>query len=329
MQNGGRPAPVLFHIGQDRTVEVFCSGTLQGGNRLEPDRGSETPENGDDRKVEFPLNSTGPLEITFLLQVVLSFLISGIWIAGSTRLAERLGSRIGGLVANLPSKLLISLVFVSLVQDPSFAMAAARAVPIGMLINSVFLFLFIVTAPRGLRVALPVSLGAWLVLARLAEGLQIAHFGLGVVLYLVVTLAAWSGLEFRAGIPELPGRTLRRSAAMLIARGVFAGGVVAATVLLARFISSYWTGLLATFPAVMLTTMVILTFSGGPGLARATGKVMLFASTNILVFAGAVILFYPRLGMPLGTLLAFLAAVGWVALLNPVLDRWTGRVSTV
>jgi len=273
------------------------------------------------------VHDNGALETAFLLRVALSFLVSGIWIAGATRLAERLGSRIGGLVANLPSKLLVSLVFVSLVQDPSFAVAAARAVPVGMLINSVFLFLFIVTVPRGLHLALPVSLGAWLVLAWAAEGLRIEHFGLGVVLYLVVTLVAWSSLEYRAGIPELPGRRLFRTAADLVVRGIFAGGVVGATVLLARFIGSYWTGLLATFPAVMLTTMVILTISGGPGLARATGKVMLFASTNILVFAGLVILLYPRLGMPLGTLLAFLAAAGWVALLHPVLDRWTGPVS--
>jgi hypothetical protein len=266
------------------------------------------------------MNRTGPLETAFLLRVVISFLVAGVWIAGSTRLAERLGSRIGGLVANLPSKLLVSLVFVSLVQDTSFAVTAARAVPVGMLINSVFLFLFIVTVSKGLRLALPVSLGAWLVLAWAAEGLRIQHFGLGVVLYLVVTLVAWSGLEFRAGIPELPGRPMSRSLAEMIFRGLFAGGVVGATVLLARFIGAYWTGLLATFPAVMLTTMVILYFSGGPGLAQATGKVMLFASTNILVFAGVVILTYPGLGMPLGTLLAFLAAAGWVALLHPVLE---------
>jgi hypothetical protein len=31
--------------------------------------------------------------------------------------------------------------------------------------------------------------------------------------------------------------------------------------------------------------------------------------------------------MPLGTLLAFLAAAGWVALLHPVLDRWTDRTT--
>jgi hypothetical protein len=270
------------------------------------------------------VSSPGSLEPAFLLQVLLSFLVSGVWIAGSTRLAERLGSRIGGLVGNLPSKLLVSLVFIVLVQDVSFAVDAARAVPVGMLINSVFLFVFIRTVGRGLRWALPLSIMVWLGLAVAAEQLRIEHFGLGVVLYMAVTAVTWGLLEYGQDIPERPGAPLVLSVPVLVGRGIFAGGVVGATVLLARFLSSYWTGLLATFPAVMLTTMTILTMSGGPGLARATGKVMLFASTNILIFAGMVILTYPRLGMPLGTLLAFLAAALWVTLLDRVLDRWTG-----
>ena len=46
----------------------------------------------------------------FVIKVLISFVVAGIWIAGATLLAERFGSKIGGLITNLPSNILISLI---------------------------------------------------------------------------------------------------------------------------------------------------------------------------------------------------------------------------
>jgi hypothetical protein len=97
--------------------------------------------------------------------------------------------------------------------------------------------------------------------------------------------------------------------------------VVGGTVLLSRFVGPWWTGICSTFPAVMLSSMCILTVVQGPDFARATGKVMLIASTNILVYAAGVALTYPSLGIVTGTVVSFLAAAAWVALLHPVVQR--------
>jgi hypothetical protein len=57
------------------------------------------------------------MDHAFLLKTVTSFLAGGIWIGASTLLAERLGSKKGGLVTNLPSTILVALVFVALAKE--------------------------------------------------------------------------------------------------------------------------------------------------------------------------------------------------------------------
>jgi len=101
------------------------------------------------------------MEQVFILKVVLSFVLAGLWISCATIASERLGSKLGGLVSNLPSNILIALVFVALVQDVNFAAEATDAVPIGMLIDTVFLVVFIIALRRGLLVAVLISLGTW------------------------------------------------------------------------------------------------------------------------------------------------------------------------
>lgn len=256
-----------------------------------------------------------------LVHTLISFLVSGAWIAAVTLVAERVGSRIGGLIANLPSKLLVTLVFLALVNDEAFAIGAARAVPMGMLINALFLFVFVLVVPRGLPAGLGVSLLLWFGLAVTAERFQLASLGLGIASYLVVTLLTYGFLEFALNIPLVAGRRKPAAKRSMLYRGLFAGGVVGSTVFLSPFVGTYWSGLLATFPAVMLTSMTILTLAGGPSLARATGKVMLLASTNIIVFTLVVVWSYPVVGMPIGTVVSFLAAAVWVWLLNPLVRR--------
>ncbi len=50
------------------------------------------------------------MESALLLKTVVSFVVAGVWIGGFTLLAERLGSKKGGLLGNLPSTILIALV---------------------------------------------------------------------------------------------------------------------------------------------------------------------------------------------------------------------------
>ena len=97
----------------------------------------------------------------FALRVLASFVIAGAWIGTATMISERYGSRVGGLVGNLPSNIVVSFIFITLTQDLSFTADAARAVPLGMTINNFFMLAFMVGARRGLGAAIGLSLAVW------------------------------------------------------------------------------------------------------------------------------------------------------------------------
>ena len=77
------------------------------------------------------------MDSLFLAKVIISFFVAGIWISAATFLAERMGSKIGGLIANLPSNILVGLLFLYFVYDIDYVISVVPSVPIGMLINRV------------------------------------------------------------------------------------------------------------------------------------------------------------------------------------------------
>jgi signal transduction histidine kinase len=261
------------------------------------------------------------MDNTFFLKTIISFITAGIWIGGATLIAERLGSKKGGLVSNLPSTILIALVFVALVQDTRFAAAATDAVPIGMLIDTLFLLVFILLVKHGLIKTVLLSLATWFVLAFAARHVHSSNIILNIILYTAVAVGTYLLLEYKTDIPAKGKNRKKYTPGSLLIRALFAGSVVAGTIILSTFAGTYWVGLFSTFPAVMLSTMVILTVNQGADFARAVGKIMILSSTNIIVYSVGVSLTYPSLGIALGTILSFGLAFLWILLLHPVIQK--------
>lgn len=257
----------------------------------------------------------------FLLKTIISFVTAGIWIGGATLIAERLGSKKGGLVSNLPSTILIALVFTALVQGAQFAADAADAAPIGMLIDTLFLLVFILLLKHGLIKTVLLSLSTWFVLAFAARYAHPSNIVLNIILYAVTAVGTYLLLEYKLHIPAKGKNSKKYTPGSLLIRALFAGGVVAGTIILSTFAGTYWVGLFSTFPAVMLSTMVILTINQGPDFARATGKIMILSSTNIIVYSVGVSLTYPSLGVVPGTIVSFGLAFLWILLLHPVIQK--------
>lgn len=260
------------------------------------------------------------MDDTLLLKTIISFIAAGVWIGGFTLLAERLGSKKGGLICNLPSTIMMALIFVALVQDARFAAAATDAVPIGMLIDTLFLLILILLLKYGLIKAVLLSLSSWFVMAFLAQKIYSSNIILNIIFYFITAVIAYLLLEYGVKIPARGSRRKKYSPGSLLIRVVFAGGVVAGTTIISTFAGTYWVGLFSTFPAVMLSTMVILTLNQGIDFARATGKVMILSSTNIIIYAYGVSITYPAIGVVFGTIVSFGMAFLWVLLLHPVIQ---------
>jgi hypothetical protein len=257
----------------------------------------------------------------FWIQILQSFLIAGIWIAIATLLAEKLGSKAGGAIANLPSTILVSLVYVSVVRTPQYAAEAALAAPLGMAINTVFLFLFIIMLRFHMIVAAVSSLSIWLLLAWIVSQSPYITILYSLGLYFIATVVTFYLLEYVIKIRSVGRQKKPFKWWILVVRTIFAGSVVGTTVAISTFANSFWTGIFSTFPAVMLSSMTILTLSQGPKFAQAVGKTMILASINIVIYAILVHLFYTTIGVLWGTILAFLAAALFIWFIKPLLVK--------
>ncbi len=257
----------------------------------------------------------------FLQQLVLSVVVSGIWITMATMVSEKMGTKLGGMIANLPSTILTSLLFIGITQTPQFAAEATVTVPLGMFLSTMFLYVFISLAGKGLAVALAGGLAAWILLALFSSLFQETNRLVWVVLYFAGAIGTYMLAEKVLKIPSMGKIKKRYSISQLLFRALFAGSVVGASVLIARTGSAFWAGLFASFPATMLSTMVILTVSAGPPFARGTGKIMLLASTNIVIYSFVAGYVFPLTGLWWGTLISYAVSALWVWFLKPLFDR--------
>jgi hypothetical protein len=261
------------------------------------------------------------MDTPFLGRVLFSFFIAGSWIAFATLLAERLGSKLGGLITNLPSNILISLIFIALTQGTLFVKQAVPGIPVGMLIDTLFLLVFIILLKYSLLLSIIGSLFTWFTLAILSAIINYHWLIPNLVAYVLVTVLSFIMLEKFSKIPSRSRSSKRYSWQQILIRAIFAGGVVASVVLISKFFDPYTVGIFSTFPAVLLSTMVILTINQSREFARATGKVLVLSSTNIVVYGLGVYWSYPRWGIFLGTIVSFLLAVIWVWGFRPFINK--------
>jgi Na+-translocating ferredoxin:NAD+ oxidoreductase RnfD subunit len=256
-----------------------------------------------------------------ILHISLAFIVAGLWISLSTIAGERLGSRLGGLFANLPSNILVSLLFMALTRGPDYAAKAAGSVPVGMVVDTLFLLAVVAALRWGLVAALVAGLAAWFAGAALAVALPPLSPLWSIVLYVSVCAASFAVADFALKVRAVPKKAVPFRPSTILVRAIFAGTIVAGAVIAAQIAPPYLTGIVAVFPAVLLSTMAILTRTQGRYFARETGKVLILSSSNIIVYGVVVALLFPTIGPWWGTLCAFAAAAAYVALLLPLTKK--------
>jgi len=261
------------------------------------------------------------VDTLFLYRVIISFFIAGIWIATVTLLAERMGSKMGGLFTNLPSNILISLLFVAMAHGTTYVVESMPGIPIGMAINTPFLFILILTLRFGLLLSIILSLGGWLGSAYMASLINLSNLWFNCFIYALLTVVCFLILEKVAHIPSTKKSIKKYTKLQLGIRAAFAGGIVAAIIVSSKFLNPYVFGIFSTFPAVLLSTMVILVINQDSKFAQATGKILILSSSNIVVYALVVYFTFNNFGFIWGTVLAFWIAFAWVWIFHPVLNR--------
>jgi uncharacterized membrane protein (GlpM family) len=165
------------------------------------------------------------------------------------------------------------------------------------------------------------SLLAWISIAVFMMNFEFKNFCVTILLYFAITILSVWFLEKKIKIKSLECRKKYYSLWQITFRALFGGSIVSAIVVISKFCSPYVTGIVSTFPAMLLSTFIILTINQGKEFAMATGKVLIISLTNILIYSIMVKFTYPKLGILFGTIVSYLISSLWILLLHPLVKR--------
>jgi hypothetical protein len=196
-----------------------------------------------------------PPELTFWVTLVIKMAITALFVSAATMIAERMGAAVGALVATLPVSAGPVYVFLALDHDASFISVGAVARLALNAATAVFVTVYVLVAQRrALWTSVCLAFTAWLATA---SALGPVHWTAGsafivnvlvfVLCYFIVepfclvrmpsTTGTWYDFVLRAGIVSL---------------------LVGSVVTLSFRIGPTGSGVLAVFPVIYMSIMVIL-----------------------------------------------------------------------
>jgi hypothetical protein len=265
--------------------------------------------------------------------LLLSALFAGLVATGVTLAIERWGGLVGGVLGTVPSTIVPAGIGIYLAGGEDDFVASMMVVPLGMLLNALFLGAWLVlprwfskasrplllTSIGALAFWCVMGMGVWFLLQNTVVGIlfteqEFAAMGL-VLLFLI---AVW----FNRRPQPAPKGTNAVSKTVLIARGSMAALAIGVAVWMAGLGLPLLAGLASVFPAIFLTSMVALWLAQGETVPRGAAGPMMLGSVSVAVYALVIMWSLPTLGPVLGSLVAWLVAVGgWSCPVYLVLRR--------
>jgi hypothetical protein len=249
-----------------------------------------------------------PLDLHFALALIAKMAVTAGFVVAATVAAERAGPLVGGLVATLPLGAGPVYVFLALDHGASFIAASAiNSLAINN-VNVIFALCYALLAQSSsLTVSLALSLALWFVLA---YGVHVVHWnllsaGLTNIIVFAVCIALARPLR-HVRIP--PVRTYWYDLAL---RAVMVAALVGVTVSLSFRIGPGGSGILAVFPIILISIILILHRRVG---GKPTAAVMANAVLGLIGFACACIVLHftaEPFGAAAGLTLALATSVAW------------------
>ncbi|MGD8340213.1 MAG: hypothetical protein PVH89_05490 [Gammaproteobacteria bacterium] len=210
-------------------------------------------------------------------------------------MAERWGTRIGGMLSGLPSTVVVAFSFIAVTQGAEQAYLATESFPLTFSFNAIAVAAYLALARHGSAAGLTGLVLAWLALqagfVAFARAVQPVTHGMSFILWLLVLVAMTATLRKFFPVPFAKGSAHAHSRGELAGRAAFCGFVIAGAVLSAMISGPLGDAVLAAFPAVLVTTLAIAAIAAraeSVAFARSLClPLMLSGMANCVVFAVA------------------------------------------
>jgi hypothetical protein len=237
----------------------------------------------------------------FLLKLLLSFVVGSLWITMGTVLAERYGTKIGGLVAGLPSTILLSLFFIAFTQSVEVAAQATTIIPVVHGINCLFVVAYVGLLRINFWLALSGALVLWFVLSYLFVLWRFSSFPMALLIYALLLGSSYLVIEKKLSIRSESGKPMRYTLPIILFRGLFGGFIIVVAVVLAKVGGPLLGGMFSVFPTMFIGALLITYFSHGASFSAGVMKASILGAMSVVVYAIAVRYTYVPLGLPAGT----------------------------
>jgi uncharacterized membrane protein (GlpM family) len=245
----------------------------------------------------------------FLVRVVLSFLVGGIYIGAMTRISEKFGSKIGGLLISLPSTALVGLAFIALTQNQDALVAATTVMPSSIAASTIFLVVFVILNNKfGWLISYAGAIAVWFALNLPLVIAGIESISLSV--FIAIILLSISVRYFHKH-PHRKLPPMEVSKKVFIFRVVFAGSFIALAVLFAKLAGPEWGGLFSSFPAAFSATVILFSRAHGVEFISSLSRSMVQGGVANVVFATGVFFFAQAVGSALGIIFAYLVCLAF------------------
>jgi hypothetical protein len=247
-------------------------------------------------------------DLAFWLALALKMAVTAGFVVAASMVAERAGPAIGAMIATLPIAAAPAYIFLALDHDAEFIARSALGSLSANAVTGIFALSYVMLAQRQrLVVSLAAALGLWFMLA----------FALSRIAWTLASVVAFNILVFAICIPlamrfcHAPMPPMTRRWFDVVFRAVMVACLVAIVVGTSTRIGPAVTGLLAVFPIVL--TSLILIFQprvGGP----ATAALIANGIWGLAGFSSALVVLYVA-AIPLGSWTAYAlslaTSIGW------------------
>jgi hypothetical protein len=241
-------------------------------------------------------------ELVFWVTLAIKMAITALSVCVATIIAERLGAVAGALVATLPVSAGPVYVFLALDHDASFISASAVASLALNAATAIFITAYVLTAQRrSLWISISLAMMVWLAVTLALVRVHWTAPSALVLNLVVFTLCTWVVKPY--GRVAMPSTT--RPWHDFVMRAGLVALLVGAAVALSSRIGPTGSGVLAVFPVIYTSIMLILHRRvGGP----ATAAVLANAVFALAGF-GLALLTLHLAAVPLGSAAALIAAL--------------------
>lgn len=246
--------------------------------------------------------------IGILSQIVLPFILSAFVVIFITIVAEKYGTKVGGILGTLPTTIIVAFFFIAVNKDVNFASRSVAVVPAEIGINLWFLLVFVILAYRSLTIAFASSFIVWSILSAILYYANLTNIYISFLIFVISMVITFLLLEKVKKVKSQGKVKVKYTVSKILLRGVLTGLFITISVLLAN-IGEVLSGIFSVFPVILTSTMFITYREHGPDFSAGIAKSMIFGCWSVMSYAVVIHFLYPIYGIAVGSIAGFLVGL--------------------